>query len=65
MHEIDANNVVVQFVDDVHWVCELLAFYVEINFVDPDGVHCISRSGDAALSIGNFSEFLFSKCRVK
>ena len=65
VHEIDADNVVVQFVDDIHCMRELLAFYVEINFVDPNGVHCISGSGDAALSVGNFPRFLFSNCRIK
>ncbi len=65
VHEIDADNVVVQFVDDVHWVYELLAFYVEINFIDPNGVHCVSRSGDAALSVGDFPGFLSFKCCVK
>ncbi len=41
-HEVDANYVVVQLVDDVHQVSELLPFDIEIYLVDPNGIHCVS-----------------------
>jgi hypothetical protein len=65
VHEVDANNVVVQLVDDIHQMGELLPFDIEIYFIDPDGIHFVSRGGDAALSIGNFLWFLVSKCGVE
>jgi len=65
VHEVDANNVVVQLVDDIHRMGELLPFDIEIYFIDPDGIHCVSRGGYAALSIGNFLRFLVSKCGVE
>jgi hypothetical protein len=36
VHEVDANNVVVQLVDDVHRVCEFLPLDVQVHFVDPE-----------------------------
>ncbi len=64
VHEVDANNVVIQLVDDIHRMGELLPL-IEIYFIDPDGIHCISRGGDAALSIGDFLRFLVSKCGIE
>ncbi len=29
VHEVDADNVVVQLVDNIHWVSELLSFDIE------------------------------------
>ncbi len=65
VHEVDANNVVVQLVDDIHRVGELLPFDIEIYFIDPDGIHCVSRGGDAALDICDFLWFLISKCGIE
>ncbi len=65
VHKVDANDVVVQLFDDIHQVCELLPFNIEIYFIDPNGIHCVSGSGDAALRVGNFPQFLISKCGVE
>jgi hypothetical protein len=65
VHEVYANNVVVQLIDDIHQMGELQPFDIEIYFIDPDGIHCVSRGGYAALSIGNFLRFLVSKCGVE
>ena len=65
VHEVDANNVVVQLVDDVHWMCKFLPLDIEVHLVDSKGVHCVSGSGDAALRVGNFLGFLISKCGVE
>ncbi len=65
VHEVDADNVVVQFVDHIHWVREFLAFDIEVHLIDSNGIHCVSGSGDAALRIGDFPGLLVSKCSVK
>ncbi len=65
LHDIDANNVVVQLVDDVYWVRKLLSFDIKVHLIDSNGVHCILRSGDAALRVGDFLGFLVSKCGVE
>jgi len=65
VHEVDANNVVIQLVDDVHWMCKFLPLDIEVHLVDSKGVHCVSGSGDAALRVGNFLGFLISKCGVE
>ncbi len=36
VHEVDADDVVVEFVDDVHRVCEVLSFDVQVYFIDPE-----------------------------
>ena len=36
VHEVDADDVVVEFVDDVHRVCELLSLDVQVYFIDPE-----------------------------
>ncbi len=36
VHEVDANDVVVEFIDDVHRVCELLSLDVQVYFIDPE-----------------------------
>ena len=65
VHEVDAYNVVIQLVDNVHWVSELLPFDVEIYLIDSNGIHCIPGSGDAALCVGNFFGFLVPKSGVE
>ncbi len=65
VHEVDANNVVIQLVDDVYWVRKLLPLDIEVHLIDSNGVHCISGSGNAALRVGNFLGFLVSKCGVE
>ncbi len=35
VHEVDADNVVVQLVDDVHQMSELLRFDIKVYFIDP------------------------------
>ncbi len=65
MHKVDANNVVVQLVDNVHRVSELLPFDVEVYLIDSNGIHCVSRSGDAALHVGDFLGLLIPKCGVE
>ncbi len=65
VHEVNADNVVVQLVDNVYWVRELLSFDIEVHLIDYNGIHCVSGSGDAALRIGNFLGLLVSKCSVK
>ncbi len=65
VHEVDANNVVVQLIDDIHQMGELLPLDIEIYFIDPDGINCVPGGGDAALRIGNFLQFLVSKCSVE
>ncbi len=65
VHEVDANNVIVQLVDDVHRVSELLPFDIEIYFIDPNGIHCVPGSGNSALRVGDFLWFLISKCSVE
>ncbi len=41
VHEVNANDVVIQFGDDVHWVRKFSPFDPQVHLVDPDGVHCI------------------------
>ncbi len=65
MHEVDANNVVIQLIDDIDQMCELLSFDIEIYFIDPDGIHCVPGGGDAALRIRNFLRILVYKCSVE
>jgi len=65
VHKIDADDIVVQFGDHIHWVGELSSFDPEVHFVNPYGVHCISGCGDAALSVGDLPWFLCSKCSIK
>ncbi len=65
VHKVDANNVVVQLVDHVHRVSEFLPFDIEVYFIDPNRIHCVSGSGDAALRIGNFLGLLISKCGIE
>ncbi len=36
VHEVDADNIVVEFVDDVHWMGELLSLDVQVYFIDPE-----------------------------
>ena len=49
VHEIDANDVVVQHVDNVYWVCKFLSIYSEVHLIDPYRVHCVPGGSDAAL----------------
>ncbi len=65
VHEVNDDDVVVQFGDHVHRVCKFLSFDPQVYFVDHDGVHCVPWVGDAALSIGDFLQFLHSKCSIK
>jgi hypothetical protein len=65
VHEVDANDVVVQFVYDIHWVREFLSFDPEAHFIDPYGIHGISGCGDAALRVGDFLGFLVSESGVE
>ncbi len=65
VHEVDADNVVVQLIDDVYWMCKFLPFDIEVHLVDSKGVHCVSRSGNAALRDGDFLGFLVSKGGVE
>ena len=65
VHEVDADDIVVEFVDDVHRVCEVLSFDVQVYFIDPERVHRIPRSGDAALRVGNLLGFLVPKGGVE
>ncbi len=39
VHKVDADNVVVQLVNDVHRVSELLSFDIKVYFIDPNGSH--------------------------
>jgi hypothetical protein len=36
VHEVDANDIVVQLVDDVHWMCEFLSLDIQVYFIDPE-----------------------------
>jgi hypothetical protein len=65
VHEVDADNVVVQLIDDVYWVRKLLPLDIEVHLIDPSGVHCISGSGDTALRADNFLGLLVSECGVE
>jgi hypothetical protein len=65
VHEVDANNVVVQLLDDVHWMCKFLPLDIKVHLVNSKGVHCISRSGDAALRVGDFLGLLVSKGSIE
>ncbi len=65
VHEVDADNVVVQLVYDIHWVSEFLSLDPEVHLIDPYGVHCISGWGDATLSVRDFPQFLVPKSGVK
>ena len=51
VHEVNANDVVVQLGDDIHRVSKFLSFDPEVHFVGPFGVHCVSGCGDATLGI--------------
>ncbi len=35
VHEVDADNIVVQLSDDIHWVRKFLPLYIQVHFVDP------------------------------
>ena len=65
VHEVDANDVVVEFVDDIHRVGELLSLDVQVHFIDPERIHCVSGSGDAALRVGNLLGFLVPESGVE
>jgi hypothetical protein len=65
VHEVDANDVVVQLGDHVHRVSKFPSFDPEVHFIDPYGVHCVSGCGDAALGIQDFPWSLGSECCVK
>jgi hypothetical protein len=64
VHDVNANDVVVQLGDDIHWVSEFPSFDPEVHFIDPYGVNCVSRCGNAAVGIQYFPWFLGSKCCV-
>ena len=36
VHEVDADDIVVEFVDDVHLMGELLSLDVQVYFIDPE-----------------------------
>jgi len=65
VQEVDANYVVIQLVDDVHWMCKFLPFDIEVHLVDSKGVHCISGSSNAALRVGDFPGLLVSECGIE
>ncbi len=65
VHEVDANDVVVQLGDHIHRVSKFLSFDPEVHFIDPYGVHHISGCGDAALGIQDFPWSLGSECCIK
>ncbi len=65
VHEVDADDIVVELVDDVHWMGELLSFDVQVHFIDPERVHCVSRSGNAALCVGDLLGFLVPESSVE
>jgi len=65
VHEVDANDIVVELVDDVHRVGELLSLDVQVYFIDPERIHCVSGSGDAALRVGDFLGFLVPESSVE
>ncbi len=65
VHEVDADDIVVKFVDDVHWVSELLSLDVQVYFIDPERVHCVPGSGDAALRVGNLLGLLVPESGVE
>ncbi len=65
VHEVDADDIVVKFVDDVHWVSELLSSDVQVYFIDPERVHCVPGSGNTALRVGNLLGFLVPKSGVE
>ncbi len=65
VHEVDANDVVVQLFDNVHRVSEFLSFDIEVYFIDSNGIHCVSGSGDAALRVCDFLELLVSNCGIE
>jgi len=66
VHKVNADNIVVQFGDHIYRVCKLSSLNPQVHLVDPDGVYCVpGGGGDAALSIGDFLQFLHSKCSVK
>jgi len=42
VHEVNADDVVIQLVDHIHWVSEFSSFDPEVHLIDPYGVLCIS-----------------------
>jgi hypothetical protein len=65
VHEVDADDIVIELVDDVHWVGEFLSFDVQVYFIDPERVHRVPGSGDAALRVGNLLGFLVPESGVE
>ncbi len=51
VHNVHADDVVVQLSDHIHWVSEFWSFDPEVHFVNPYRVHCVSRCGNTAVSI--------------
>jgi hypothetical protein len=43
VHEVNANNVVVQSGDHIYRMCKFSSLNPEVNLVDPTGVHCVLR----------------------
>ena len=65
MHEVDADDIVVELVDHVHRVGELLPLDVQVYLIDPERIHGVSGSGDAALRVGNLLGFLIPESSVE
>ncbi len=65
VHKVDANDIVVQLGDYIHWMSEFSSFDPEVHLIDPYGVHCISGYSNATLSVRDLLQFLGSKCGIK
>ena len=65
VHEVDADDIVIELIDDIHWMGELLSFDVQVHFIDPERVHCVSGSSDTALSVGNLLGFLVPESGIE
>jgi hypothetical protein len=65
VHEVNADNVVVQLVDDIHRMSELLPFDIKVYFIDSIGIYCIPGSATQLYALAIFLGFWFPNAALK
>ncbi len=65
MHKVNADDVMVEFFDHIHWVRKFLSSDPQIDFVYSYGIHSIAGGSNTALRIGDLPWFLMCKGHVK
>jgi hypothetical protein len=54
VHKSEANDVVVQLVDNIYRMCEFSSFYPEVHLIDPNRVHCIPEAATQLCELESF-----------